>query len=129
MNFIYLRFLRKVLKGHSLLFSLIIALGLIGFSVSGEIRSLFGDLGISWPLAWVGSGFLVTYLAKREHRLKIGSKFKLYLCFGLIAFGLISSYLLGVYEKTLMKDIPPYDLDTSLDATSQRRGGSRSRGR
>jgi hypothetical protein len=125
MDFFYLRFLTKVVKGHSLLFSMVIALGFIGFSVFGEIRSIFRSVGIAWPIAWNGSAFLVTYLAKQESRLKIRPKFKLCFCLGLVTFGILSSFILGVYEKSLMQDIPHYDLDTSPQNNLQRRGGPR----
>ena len=121
MDFFYLRFLIKVIKGNSLLFSLIIALGFIGFSVFGEIRSTFRSVGIAWPLAWIGSIILVTYLAKQETRLKMRPKFKLIFCLSVVAFGILSSFILGAYEKSVMKDIPKYDLDTS-PSTGIRRG-------
>ena len=125
MDLFYLRFLSKVIKGNSLLFSLVIALGFIGFSVFGEIRSIFRSVGIAWPIAWIGSGFLVTFLAKQESRLKIRPTFKLCFCLGLVTFGILSSFMLGAYEKSLMKDIPHYDLDTSPQHNLQRRGGPR----
>jgi ABC-type uncharacterized transport system permease subunit len=125
MDFFYLRFLLKVLKGKSLMFSLVIALGFIGFSVFSEIRSVFRDVGIAWPIAWIGSIILVTYLAKQEHRLVMHPKFKLYFCLGVVAFGILSSFLLGFYENSLMKDIPSYDLDTSPQAASHNRIGPR----
>ncbi len=122
MDFFYLRFLIKVLKGNSLLFSLIIALGFIGFSVFGEIRSTFRSVGIAWPLAWIGSIVLVTYLAKQETKLKLRPKFKLTFCLGVVSFGILSSFILGAYEESLMKDIPKYDLDTTPANNIQRRG-------
>lgn len=125
MDFFYLRFLLKVIKGNSLLFSLIIALGFIGFSVFGEIRSTFRSVGFAWPLAWIGSIVLVTYLAKQESRLKLRPKFKLIFCLSVVAFGILSSLLLGAYERAVMKDIPKYDLDTSATNNITRRGGPR----
>lgn len=125
MDFFYLRFLIKVIKGNSLLFSLIIALGFIGFSVFGEIRSTFRSVGIAWPIAWIGSIILVTYLAKQETRLKMRPKFKLVFCLSVVAFGILSSFILGAYEKSLMKDIPKYDLDTTPSSGVRRGPGPR----
>lgn len=129
MDFFYLRFLVKVIKGNSLLFSLVIALGFIGVSVFGEVRSLFQEVGLAWPIAWIGSVFLVGFLAKQENRIQLGTKFKLYLSLILIGVGIASSFFLGAYEKALMKDIPTYDLDTSPPYENNFRGGPRSRRR
>lgn len=107
------------------MFSLIIALGFIGFSVFGELRSAFRGIGLAWPIAWIGAALFVAYLAKNEHRIKLDKKFKLYLSLSVIAVGILSSYLLGIYEKALIKDIPRYELDTSPPSTIQRRSGPR----
>ncbi|MCZ6674263.1 MAG: hypothetical protein O7C75_15145 [Verrucomicrobia bacterium] len=107
------------------MFSLIIALGFIGFSVSGKIRSLFRDAGMAWPIAWISSVLFVGYLAKKENRIQLRPKFKLYLSLSIIAFGIVSSFMLGAYENALIKHIPRYDLDTSPQYTNERREGPR----
>ncbi|MDA0349599.1 MAG: hypothetical protein O3C43_18760 [Verrucomicrobia bacterium] len=107
------------------MFSLIIALGFIGFSVFGEIRSIFHGVGFAWPLAWIVSVLFVGYLAKNESRIKLRSKFKLYLSLSVIGFGILSSYILGAYENALFDGIPKYDLDTSPTPIHKRNIGPR----
>ena len=125
MDFLYLRFLIKVIRGNSLMFSVIIALGFIGFSVFGELRSVFRGVGIAWPIAWIISVLLVGYLAKNEHKIQLRPKFKLYLSLSVIGFGILSSFILGAYENSLTKEIPGYDLDTSPGTIEERRAGPR----
>jgi len=107
------------------LFSLVIALGFIGFSVFGEVRSIFRGFGFAWPLAWLISVLLVRYLAKNESRIKQEAKFKLYLSLSVIGFGILSSYILGAYENALFDSIPKYDLDTSPTSINKRNIGPR----
>ena len=125
MDFFYLRFLIKVIRGNSLMFSVIIAVGFIGFSVFGELRSVFRGIGLAWPIAWIISVLFVGYLAKNEHKVQLRPKFKLYLSLSVIGFGICSSFILGAYERSLTKDIPRYDLDTSPSSIQDRRTGPR----
>lgn len=125
MDFLYLRFLIKVIRGNSLMFSIVIALGFIGFSVFAELRSTFRGIGLAWPIAWIISVLFVGYLAKNENKIQLRPKFKLYLSLSVIGFGIFSSFILGAYERSLTKDIPSYDLDTSPTSIQDRRTGPR----
>ena len=91
----------------------------------GEMRSIFRGVGIAWPLAWIGSIVFVGYLAKNERRIKLRSKFKLYLSLSVIGFGILSSYILAAYENALFDGIPKYDLNTSPTPINKRNVGAR----
>ncbi len=115
MDFFYLRFLWKVIRGRSLTFALIMAMGFIGFSLAGALRSVFQMLGFAWPLAWIAGGIAIAMLAKYEHKFPLSDKFRFKLSIAVIICSLAASFMLNSYENKLTKDIPIYNLDTVQD--------------
>jgi hypothetical protein len=56
----------RALRGHSVTFAALFALGILGVSIVGEIREALGDLGAPWYAWLLIPVFAVAYLAKKE---------------------------------------------------------------
>ena len=56
----------KSLRGHSVTFSVLMAFGLLGFSVVRWVKQGLGALGTPWLLVFILPTILIGVLAKRE---------------------------------------------------------------
>jgi len=96
-----LRALWKAVRRSSLVFSVVFALALFGFSLTGLLRSPLRALGLWWPLLFLGPFILIGWAAKLEARLQIGPVFRRRACL-LLVFGSISlNLVLWWYQREL----------------------------
>jgi hypothetical protein len=101
MPFLSLRALWKGLKGNSLVFSIVFAMAVMGFSLAGILRSPLKSIGLWWPLMFILPIVAIGVSARFERRLKLEARFKRLLCLILIAGSIFLSVILWWYEGFL----------------------------
>jgi hypothetical protein len=94
MPFLSLRALWKGLKGSSLVFSVVFAMAVLGFSLAGILRSPLKAIGLWWPLIFILPIIAIGWSAKFEQRLALEKNFKRLLCLILIVGSIVLSILL-----------------------------------
>lgn len=107
MNILNIRLLWKGLKGHSVVFSLLFATAILGFSGSGAIRDIFSGLGVPWWLVWIVPILLIGAVAKREEAWLPNEKFRRWVSFSVLGFSLAFGYLLWSMEQDAKQYDPP----------------------
>lgn len=111
MEFLSLRALWKGLKGNSLVFSVVFAMALMGFSLAGILRSPLRAVGLWWPLILIIPFIAIGWSAKFERRLKLEAGFKRILCMILIVGSILLSILLwwtrGFLDERYADSIQP----------------------
>ncbi|NDV62294.1 hypothetical protein G0Q06_07530 [Puniceicoccales bacterium CK1056] len=103
MPFLSLRALWKGLKGNSLVFSIVFAMALLGFSLAGILRSPLKAIGLWWPLIFILPVIAIGWSAKFEKGLKLEPSFKRLLCLILILGSVVLSILLW-WTKGFLND-------------------------
>lgn len=94
-----LRALWKAIRRSSLVFSLVFAMALLGFSLAGLLRSPLRAMGVWWPILFLGPFILIGWAAKLEARLKLSPTFRRRACL-LLIFGSIGlSLVLWWYQR------------------------------
>lgn len=101
MQLISLRAFWKGLRGNSLVFSLVFAMAVMGFSLAGILRSPMRAFGLWGPLIFLLPLIAIGWAAKLERKLDLGDRFRRFCCLLLIAGSILLSVLLWRYEKTL----------------------------
>ena len=94
MNPFTLRFLWKGLSGRSMVFSLLFATAILGYSGAGFIRSALGSVGIPWWIVWIIPFILIGTVAKKEEAWFPRERFRKIVSYSVIAFSIVLSYLL-----------------------------------
>ena len=111
MEFLSLRALWKGLKGNSLVFSVVFAMALMGFSLGGILRSPLKAIGLWWPLIFILPLIAIGWTARMERRLKLEKPFKRLLCLILILGSILLSVLLwwtrGFLDEQYADSIQP----------------------
>ena len=107
MNPFHIRLLWKGITGNSLVFSLLFATAVLGYSGGGFIRDFFGWLGVPWWLVWIIPIVLIGAVAKREADWLPNDKFRKGLSLAVVVFSIICGLLLWKMEKDAEKYDPP----------------------
>lgn len=98
MQWIPFRAFWKGLKGNSLVFSLVFAMALLGFSLAGLLRSPMRAIGIWGPLIFLLPFIAIGFAAKLERRLNLETWFRRVCCLILILGSILLTLLLFRYE-------------------------------
>lgn len=101
MEFLSLRALWKGLKGNSLVFSMVFAMALMGFSLAGILRSPLKSIGLWWPLIFLLPIIAIGWSSRLERRLRLSDPFRRLICLILIAGSILLSVILWRYEGFL----------------------------
>lgn len=103
MPFLSIRAFWKGLKGNSLVFSIVFAMALMGFSLAGILRSPLKAIGLWWPLLFILPVIAIGWSARFEKRLQLEKPFKRLLCLILIIGSIVLSMILWWFEGYLHK--------------------------
>lgn len=101
MAVLFFRAFWKGLRGNSLVFSLVFALAMTGFSLAGILRSPMRAFGLWGPLIFILPIIAIGWAAKLEKRLRLRDGFRRFCCLLLIAGSILLSYELWRYETRL----------------------------
>jgi hypothetical protein len=101
MPFLSLRALWKGLKGNSLIFSLVFAMALMGFSLAGMLRLTLRELGLWWPLMLLLPFVVIGRLARLEARLRLRPRIRRACVLILIGGSISLTLALWRYESRL----------------------------
>ena len=101
MQLFSLRALWRGLRGRSLVFSLIFAMAVMGFSLSGLLRSPMRAIGLWWPLIFLLPILLIGKTAKFERTFDLRPEFRRICCFILIYGSILLSLGFWVYGRHL----------------------------
>ena len=96
-----LRALWKGLRGQSLVFSVVFAFAVLGFSLAGLLRSPMRAIGLWGPLVFLLPLILVGWTARLEKRLELRVPFRRWCCYGLIFGSILLSLMLWAYQRHL----------------------------
>ncbi|MGB0370122.1 MAG: hypothetical protein ACPGN3_02135 [Opitutales bacterium] len=110
MNPLNLRLLWKGLTGRSLVFSLLFATAVLGYSGAGAIRDIFGAIGVPWWLVWIVPFVLIGAIAKREEKWLPNEKYRKWVSYGIVAFSIGFGYLLWSMEQDAKQYDPPKEI-------------------
>ncbi|HKJ89805.1 MAG TPA: hypothetical protein VJ960_01635, partial [Oceanipulchritudo sp.] len=93
-----LRALWKGLKRNSLIFSLVFAMAVMGFSLAGLIRNPLRGFGFWWPLILILPFLVIGQAAKFEQRLRLRASVRRFCVLLLLGGSLLLSVLFWRYE-------------------------------
>lgn len=97
----------KGITGRSIIFSLLFATAVLGYSGSGFISGAFKWIGVPWWLAWLIPLFLIGAVAKREDQWLPNEKFRRWLSLGIVIFSALFGFLLWQMEQDAKQYDPP----------------------
>jgi hypothetical protein len=95
------RALWKGLRGRSLIFSVVFAMAVMGFSFAGILRMPMRFIGLWAPLIIILPIIATGLLAKREQKLELRDEFKRACSYSLIFGSILLALLLWRYEAWL----------------------------
>lgn len=96
-----LRALWKGLKRNSLIFSLVFAMAVMGFSLAGLLRNPLRGFGLWWPLILILPFLVIGQAAKFEQRLRVRPSVRRFCVLLLLGGSLLLSVLFWRYEAAL----------------------------
>lgn len=100
MNPFHLRLLWKGLTGRSIVFSLLFAMAVLGYSGAGFLREAFRSIPfVPWWAVWVAPMILIGMLAKREDRWLPNITFRRVLSLAVVSFSVLFGLLLARMES------------------------------
>lgn len=122
MNPFNLRLLWKGLRGRSLVFSLLFATAVLGYSGAGFVREVFSFIGVPWWLVWLVPIFLIGAIAKKEEEWLPNEKYRKWVSYSVIAFSMAFGYLLWNMEKDARQYDEPKEKPRKTGPVSKRLG-------
>ena len=130
MQIFSLRALWRGLRGQSLVFSVVFAMAVMGFSLAGILRSPLRATGVWWPLIFIVPILLIGKTAKYERQLQLRPEFRRRACFILIygsillsiGFWLYGKNLHAAYQEKSIQPGPRYEETIEVDLPRGPRG-------
>ena len=100
------------MRGKSLVFSVVFAMAVMGFSLAGILRSPMRAIGLWWPLIFLLPILAIGKTAKVERKLALRPQFRRLCCYILIYGSILLSLGIWQYGKSLrevhaQKEIQP----------------------
>lgn len=89
------------MRGKSLVFSVVFAMAVMGFSLAGILRSPMRAIGLWWPLIFLIPILAIGKTAKFERKLNLKPQFRRLCCYILIFGSILLSLGIWQYGKSL----------------------------